>query len=210
VQGLPKGQIALAILMILAAAVLALLQFVATGLTCAWDTSYCAASVDKNGVYEGTLLFGNRPYRSSEFEVAFTSRRDRPKVSFRTDERGHFCVRWASESIVPYASTPDGESLTSRDDGSVVNGLSGWRDLEGREPPPGCEAGDAGIPWNRAEDATSTWQYWLLIVLPLAAIACLVLSLVAPRSRYARPLVGSGALLLVTDLIAGLVLWSKL
>lgn len=209
-QGLSKGQIALALALILAAGAFALLHFVATQLTCAWDTSYCAASVEKNGVYEGTLTLDGHPYRSAEFEVAFTSRRGLPPVAFRTDARGRYCIRWASEAVVPFASTPGGESLAGQMEGTATVGLEGWRDLEGREPPPGCEEGDAGIPWNRARDATSTWQYWLLIVLPLAAIACLALSLLARRSRYARPLLASGVLLLASDLVAGIVLWGKL
>lgn len=205
---------ALAAAMIVMAAALALLQFVAIGLSCAWDTSYCAASVDKNGVYEGTLTLDGHPYRSSEFEVAFESRRNLPRVSFRTDERGHYCVRWASEAVVPYASTPGGEMLSNQaadvPGEPSAEGLGDWRDLEGREPPPGCEEGDAGIPWNRAKDATTTWQYWLLIVLPLAAIVALVSALIAWRRRYARWLVTSGGLLLAVDLIAGAVLWGKL
>lgn len=193
--------------MIVVAVALVLLQVVATGLSCAWDTSYCAASVDKNGVYEGTLTLDGRPYRSWEFEVGFESRRGLPRVSFWTDEQGRYCIRWASEAVVPYPSTPDGESLRGSKEGAPAVALSEWRDLEGQEPPPGCEAGDAGIPWNRAKDASSTWQYWLLIALPLTVIACLVSSLLFQRRRHARYLLVSGFLLLGADLIASAILW---
>lgn len=193
-------------------AVLALgAHWIGTGLTCAWDTSNCVSSTEKNGVYEGTLsTLDGDPYRSSDFEVEFESR-EREPVAFRTDERGRFCIRWTNEDSVPLVTTPGGEPLSARDeatgDGLLIPGLSGWRNLEGRDPPPGCEESDEGIPWNRAEDAESSWQYRLLVLLPLGAIAALAAALIGRRNRYAFGLFVAGAILLVANLAAGAILW---
>lgn len=208
-QGLTRNQIILAALLIAAAGAAAFLHVVATGLACAWDTSYCAHSVDRSGVYEGTLrTLDGEIHRSAPFAVSFESRRDLSAVSFKTDERGRFCIVWARESIYPLAYTPAGEHLSGRSGGEgAIPGITEWRDLEGRDPPAGCQEADEGIPWNRAEDATSTWQYLLLVLLPAAAALLLALALVGRRRPRARSLLAGGALLLGVDLVAGAILW---
>lgn len=205
-NGLTKTQIALAALMLVVAASAGVAQWLATNLSCSQDTSYCAYSLEKTGVYEGTLrTYDGRPYRSAEFEVAFESRRDHPPISFQTDEAGHYCIRWAPERIAPSARTPSGEGLWGRERGFM--GLGEWRDLEGRDPPPGCQESDEGIPWNRADDPERTWQYWLLTLLPTTAFFLLLWALIGRRSRRAVLLFASGAGLLALDLVAFSILW---
>lgn len=205
-SNLGAGDVAFALAMIVIAALVAILHWGATELSCAWDTSYCASSTEKHGVYEGVLQsLDGSPYRSAEFTVAFESREGLPPVSFRTDAGGRYCIQWASESIVPSARTGSGEPLANR--GGEFTGLREWRDLEGGVPPPGCEEGDEGIPWNRAENADSTWQYWLLMVLSLATLLLLVSALFGRRSRFAIPCLVAGAVLLGIDLIVGAILW---
>lgn len=199
-QGLSRTQTLLAALLIVPAAVIAVLHWGATEFSCSWDTSYCAKTTEKNGVYEGALeTREGRPYSSAELEVEFESRRDLPPVSFRTDEAGRYCIQWALERIYPFARTPGGEE--------ELGSLSEWRDLEGQIPPPGCEEGDEGIPWNRAEDASSTWQYRLLMVLSLATLLLSAFALFGRRSRYAYSCLAAGAVLLGIDLVVGAALW---
>jgi hypothetical protein len=88
-----------------------------------------------------------------------------------------------------------------------LSSLGPWRDLEGRDPPPGCEEGDAGIPWHRASDAKSSWQYWLLLILSIAATLLLGSTSLARHRDYALPLLVGGAALLAASLVAGLLLW---
>jgi hypothetical protein len=76
---------------------------------------------------------------------------------------------WASERIVPFVELDDGSSVTRGIDGE-------WRPLGGRRPPAGCRAGDAGIPWRRAHDATSSWQ---LRTVPTTVAVAVLLLLVA-------------------------------
>lgn len=209
-QGLSKSHIAAAVLLIFAAAGMALLHSLATSFSCAWDTSNCAHSSEKDGVYEGTLrTLDGDPYRSSEFDVGFGSRPIGDKITFRTDARGRFCIVWSAERVVPSATTPSGYPLVGRD-GENIPGLGGFRDLEGRDPPPDCQESDEGIPWNRSDDADSTWQYWLLLLLPLAAIAFLVAAVAMRGSFYASRLLVLGASLLAANLVAGAILWGAI
>lgn len=203
---LGSGDVAFAIVMAIAAALLGLAHLTFAGLGCFGDTSTCAQSVEKTGVIEGTLLTQNGDlYRSSEFEVEFASRENRSPVTFHTDAEGRYCIHWASERSYPSAAAPTGEPLVGNEDGDPE--LLSWRELNGADPPPGCEEGDAGVPWNRADDAESTWQYWLLIALPLAAIAALAAALIGRRTPYALRLFASGGLLFAANLIVFVVLW---
>ncbi|MDQ2631156.1 MAG: hypothetical protein M3Y75_09330 [Actinomycetota bacterium] len=180
-NGLTKGQIAFAILLIVVAALAALAHVFFTGFGCVWDTSTCAESSEKNGVYEGFLRTGSgEPYSSSVFTVGFGSREGDEEVPFRTDEDGHYCIRWAEEDYATVRG-PNSESISTPEGG---NSLTSWRDLNGRDPPPDCQESFVGIPWYAAEDAETTWQYWLLVVLPLAAIAVLLAALIGRRSSY--------------------------
>lgn len=205
-EGLTGRQTIFAALMIVVAASAGLAQWIGAELSCSLDTSNCAYSVEKTGVYEGTLRTNDgRPYRSAEFEVTFESRRDHPPISFQTDEAGRYCIHWANERSVPFAKTPSGEGLWGRESGFL--GLGAWRDLGGSGPPPGCQESDEGIPWNRASDPERTWQYWLLTLLPFATFVLLLSALIGRHSRRAVPLFASGGALLALDLVAFLILW---
>jgi hypothetical protein len=198
VYDLTRNQIVFAVLMVLAAALMVLVHWTASDVNCFWDTSTCARSVEKDGVYEGTLQTDDgQLYRSSEFEVRFGSREQEPKVSFQTDENGSYCIVWAEDSYAS-ATTPGGESLS---------GLGSWRDLGDRDPPPGCQESDEGVPWQNTEELESTWQFWLLIILPIAAIIVLGWGLVVRRTDRALAVFSAGTLLFVVNLLAFLVLY---
>jgi hypothetical protein len=202
---LTKNQIILAALLIPVAALAAFVHAVATDFACAWDTSTCAESSKKNGFYEGFLQTASgEPYRSSVFTVGFGSRVGDDEVPFRTDEDGRYCIRWAQEDFAT-VNSPTGEVINNQEGD---NSLGPWRDLNGLGPPPGCQESDEGVPWNAAEDAESTWQYRLLIALPLAAIAALVSALIGRRSGYGLPLLTAGGLLLGIDVLAWFFLHS--
>ncbi|MDQ3725758.1 MAG: hypothetical protein M3335_07725 [Actinomycetota bacterium] len=203
--GLTTKQIVFAVLMILTVALLGLVHVFFVGFSCQWDTSTCARSVEKTGVIEGTLrTVDGSPYHSSQFEVEFASREARSPVTFETDEEGRYCIQWASERVYPQASAPDGTPLFSEGE---KDSLTSWRELDGDDPPPDCEKGSAGVPWHRADDAESTWQYWLLILLPLAAIAALAVAAIRRRQPYAPRFYVSGSLLFSANLLAFMVFW---
>jgi hypothetical protein len=48
--------------------------------------------------------------------------------------------------------------------------------------PPGCVKPRAGVPWDRSDDVTSTWQYWSLPIVTIAAAVFLLVSLVRGRT----------------------------
>lgn len=205
------AEVAIALLLIVLGAALAFVHHFGTALSCGTDTSNCAESTEKNGVYAGVLRdLDGAVYRSAGFEVAFESRsrEDLPKVHLRTDGRGRYCVVWPRERVVPFPSDEAGTLLSGRDEPLI--GLGDWRDLEGADPPPGCEETDAGIPWNRADDAESSWQYWLLLALPITAALAAAMALATQRTRLGRPLLLTGSALFVADLAIGAVLWNAL
>ena len=145
------------------------------------DTSYCAESRAKNGLYRGVLTDRrDRTVTSAPFTVAFESRRDERDVAgFSTDAQGRYCIVWAEERITPLAHV----------DGSQPRIEAPWRPLNGARPPHGCQAGDGGIPWNRADDLGSSVQF---LALPAIAILSAILLLVGlagtPTGRRARKL----------------------
>ena len=201
--GIGSGDVAFAIVMVVAATLLGLAHVIFVGFTCEWDASTCAHSVEKTEALQGTLRTQDGSlYRSAEFEVEFPSREDRSSVTFETDERGRYCIWWASERGFGSASTPSGEPLVANEEGGpeLPSGQDGAR-------PADCEEGDAGVPWNHADDAESTWQNWLLILLPIAAITALLLAMAERRQPYALRLFVSGGLLFGANLIAFVVLW---
>jgi hypothetical protein len=151
------------------------------GLACASDTSDCAKSRGKNGVYTGVLRDDHgRPLRNRSFSVAFASRRGLDPVSgFHTDAKGRYCIVWASERIVPFVSVDDGSSAPRGIDGD-------WRPLAGARPPAGCEAGDAGIPWPRADDATTSWQFRTVPAVVAVAVGLLLVALLRGGARVRR------------------------
>jgi hypothetical protein len=202
VNSLSKKQIAAALLLILAAAAVGLTNLVFTGFACAWDTSTCAKSNEKNGVYEGVMRAATgEPYGFSAFMVEFGSRGGDDLVPVLTDESGRYCIRWAEEDVAAVRSP--GGAVISTSGGSF---LGSWRDLNGSDPPPDCQESFEGIPWRAAEDAETTWQYWLLLVLPALAIVVLIAALIGQRTRYGRVLFVTGGLLVATACLAFLLL----
>lgn len=200
---LGPGDIAFAVAMIVIAALALLAHLGAAGFSCAWDTSECAHSTSKEGVYEGTIRTKEGDlYSSQEFDVEFGSRGD--ELRFQTDANGRYCIHWADERVT-YVRTPAGEPLAANKLG--FSGLGRWRDLNGGDPPPGCQESDAGVPWNQADNAESTWQNWLLIILPLAAIAALLAAILARWTPYAARLFAAGGALLAANLVAFVALW---
>src|SRR4051794_34096168 len=108
-------------------------------LGCAFDTSNCAYTHEKNGVYEGVLRHRGRALENRRFSVAFESRSGEDDVAgFRTDADGRYCIVWADERITPFASTA----------GAADIALRGWRETS--DPGPRCQTADEGIPWNRS------------------------------------------------------------
>jgi hypothetical protein len=179
-----------------AAAVVALaVTLVAGSTTCGQDVSLCAETRDKNGVYLGTLNALDGP---GPFEVSFASREDRSDVSFAAGSNGRYCIVWARETALPLA-TVGGGGPTALDD---------WRPLHGRPPPQGCQESDATIPWNRAKDLRSSWEYRLLLLLPVVALLLLGAGLAAKRSSGAAAVSATGAVLGVTALATCVILWS--
>jgi len=148
------------------------------------ENSSCAHSHAKNGIYQGVLGAGSsqgRARASTAFTVHFSSRRDahRDVSGFTTDAQGGYCIVWAEERSTPVASYDD----------TVASIKADWRPLAGAKPPTGCQAGDRGIPWNRADDLRHTPQYVAGLILTLAGMALLLLALVlrnAPSAWWLR------------------------
>ncbi len=195
---LTRKQIVVAVLLILVAVVVGLANIVFTGFACAWDTSTCAESSEKNGVYEGVIGGISSP---SVFMVEFGSRSSGDLVPLFTDENGHYCLRWAEEDVATVRSLTGSAISTSQG-----SSLGSWRDLNGSDPPPDCQESFEGIPWRAAEDAETTWQYWLLLVLPAIAIVVLISALIGQRTRYGRGLFAAGCLLVAANCLAFLIL----
>ena len=161
--------------------VLPLPHWVASAFSCGFDTSYCAESRHKNGLYRGVLVDQQgRRLTNMPFSVDFETRRGREGPSlvdgFATDGFGNYCVVWARERIIPRAYV----------DERYVAGIDGrWEPLNGSGPPRGCQEGDEGIPWNRADDRASSPQFISVFVLTLTSIALLLVGLGSDR-RHLR------------------------
>ena len=175
---------------------------------CSMDTSYCARSHSKDTIYSGTLEDrvppGTGIYRDAEFLVDFYSRDDEPDVAFHTDTDGRFCIVWVHETIVPGASRPDGTGLFER--GAEAYGL--------RSPVAApshiskdCEEGAGNVPWNRANDLKEQWQYRLMMMLPLLAIAAGAVALLGRGWRYPGLWLLVGTALLAVDTASMIMLW---
>jgi hypothetical protein len=168
-------------------------------------------------VYEGIVVTeDDRPYRGRPVLVDFASRdefRDEPRVRFTTDDSGHLCMVWARESAYPTLYTPDGAPLFARYQGYRYAGegpaaaLGGWQALEGRPVPAGCQTTDASIPWYDAFHASHSWQAWLLVAIPAAAILILLLAAIRYDGPESRRLLRAAWLLLLVEAIAFPVLW---
>jgi hypothetical protein len=156
----------------------------AGAISCGWDTSYCAQTHTKNGVYRGILRDNQgAAVASTRFTVSFESRRGRPAVEgFATDAHGGYCIVWAQERIVPFANAGD----------ELIPIPDPWESLERAGPPAGCQSGNAGIPWDRADDLSTRAPYRAVQVFALAAVALLAIGLVAGTRRGGRGACAAG------------------
>jgi hypothetical protein len=119
-------------------------------------------------------------------------------VGSRTDARGRYCIVWAKETITPSAVVGDGGPI----------GLRRWRPLRGAAAPPGCQETAAGIPWDRAENLRSSWQFLTLLLLPALALSALAAAAGFRKRRGGCPLLAAGVVLAGAGLVAQFVLWS--
>lgn len=185
-------------------------NFVGAASACSGHTSYCAASTEKNGVYRAALFgFDGKPYRNARIRVLFNSRIDIHgdiDVTYRTDAKGHVCIVWARESLRPYAMTWFFSPVQVRHTGG--KGFGEWRSLHEVGLPAGCQQSSATIPWHRASDLRSSWQYWLILLASLSSMLALSLALLLRRRQLSRYLTAVGVLMLFVGLIAGVILWS--
>ena len=175
-----------------------------------YETRYpCAPSQEKDGFWSGRLVDANgRPLKQHLFEVAFGSRVGLPRVPFRTDARGRYCIVWAFDGGT--LQTHAGTFLLS--DGDLPD-LYKWTPFTMARRPLGCESAAAGIPWTHARTITRSWQFLLLVGLPLltllAAFWAGASSWPNQRPRVAVALrLGICGSLLVTSVAATVVLWS--
>jgi hypothetical protein len=143
----------------------------------------------------------HRALSDSPFSVAFESRRSanpREVGGFSTDSRGRYCIVWAEERITPSAVL---------DRRSEVGIDAPWHALNGSARPPGCQAGDHGIPRNRADDLKSSTQFVAVPAVTLPAMALLLLGLVLgrrPAGRYTRT---AGLVVTLAGTLLAAALW---
>src|SRR5215210_160571 len=170
-------------------------------IACGLDTSYCAMGHEKNGLYQGVLVDQHgRTMANTSFALRFESRdRAHPRDvhGFSSDAQGRYCIVWAQERITPIA----------RFDGTETAIKGFWKPLNEGQPRPGCQSGDHDIPWDRADDLTSSARF---LAVPAMAVPAAVLLLVAlvlgagPSGRRARAV---GLLLAATSTALTALLW---
>jgi len=147
-------------------------------------------------IYTGRLRDpADRLLANTEFEAHFATR---GRVTFTTDERGRYCILWPHEAVFPSTEVAGASTGTS---------LGGWLPLEDAAPPPRCQTGGAGVPWHRAKDFTSSWQFLTLLGLAALALAALVAGAVNWRGRGQLWERMSAALTAVA-LVAHFALWA--
>lgn len=165
---------------------------------CAMDTSYCADSRHKDGVYTGFLVDGDgRPAASKDFSMSFESRHQFGRqglVKFTSRPDGSFCIVWGQEAIKPGALVDD-------DGRQYVGQDATWRPLRGQDPPAGCQTSRRGIPWHRALDYASSPQYLLVLMLGAAGGLALVAGRALSATRRA------GLALTAATTAAALAVW---
>lgn len=164
-----------AVLAAIVAVVALFLHFAVAAFACGLDTSYCARSHEKGGYYTYRDLPdgpGGEP-RGTVLRVSFDSRRDLPNVTFRRAPRAPLCIVWAQERTTPFAYGDRG-----------TGPLNTYVPLNGAAPPGGCSTSSEGIPWDRADDLWSTWQFRSVWIVGVAGLLVLAASmLVDPRRR---------------------------
>jgi hypothetical protein len=170
------------------------------GIACSFDTSYCAMTRHKDGLYRGVLRDrqGN-VLADTPFTVRFESRRNerrRDVGGFRSDGQGRFCIVWPSEEITPFIELDGTDAIHTP-----------WVSLGRQAPPPGCQPGDAGIPWNRSDDLESTIQFRSVPALLVPAAALLVLAFLFRMEGAGKLLQRGGLALTAAGTVLAAVLW---
>jgi hypothetical protein len=185
------------------ALLLLLFNWAAASLVCSQDTSYCAESTDKDGIYRGELV--NRdgsPAANTEFTVSFQSRENEPDLAFMTDANGAFCFRWAQESITPHVQESD---LLIPDPEFPDTRITDFK--ESTAGPPDCQSSDARIPWHNAETLKSSWQYVLMMGLAAGAALLFLLALLRAREPSSAAVGWIGGALLGAAVLATVLGW---
>lgn len=183
-------------------------DYAVSAFSCSLDTSYCAKSRKKNGIYTGTLLTTDRePAANVQFTVSFESRAGEDPVAFRTGDDGSFCIRWAEESVTP--SIEQSGLILQGSEVAQDRRLTDFQTVEegGGGPLPGCQEGDAGIPWNRADDLRSSWQFALMVGLAAAAGLIFLLALLRSGMRTSIGVLRVGLALLGAAVVATAAGW---
>ena len=178
-----------------------LLHWAFSAFACAWDTSNCALSRDKNGVYQGVLVdLQGRPIRNADFTVSFESRRSahpRRVSGYSTDAQGRYCLIWSQERIIPFAYY----------NGSGTSIRGSWQPLDGASPPARCQAGDQGIPWRRADDLRSSVQFVAVPALVIPGSVLLLAGLLLGGAPSAARVRTCGFVLTAAGTVLAVLVW---
>jgi hypothetical protein len=166
---------------------------------CGLENTYCATSQLKNGYYAGEVRdpVSGQPVANRRLPIWFESRRDY-RATINTDASAHYCIVWADEHSYPAVKLTPNLDANLHDD---------WRPLGGQPPPQGCQTSNATIPWDRAEDLGSAWQWKLLVAVPLLALALLLCGRLLRRRSMSKALDAAGAAAVVTSVILNSTLW---
>jgi hypothetical protein len=190
------------------ALLLLLFNWAAASLVCSQDTSYCAESTEKDGIYRGELINSDgSPAANREFTVSFQSREYEPDLAFTTDANGAFCIRWAQESITPHVQEAD---LLIADPSSEYPDSRITDFKESTAGPPDCQSSDARIPWHNAENLKSSWQYVLMMGLAAGAALLFLLALLRAREPSSATVARIGGALLGGAILATVLGWTIL
>lgn len=202
--GPSRSGIVLAGLGLAGALVLLFFNWAAASLTCSQDTSYCAESTEKDGIYRGDLVnLDGTPAANTEFTVSFQSREDEEDLAFTTDASGAFCIRWAQEALTPYLQ--DQDLLIAGREFPGDKRITDFK--ESTAGPPSCQSSDATIPWQNAEDLKSSWQYVLMMGLAAGAALLFLLAVLRPGEPSSASVRRMGAALLGAAVLASGLGW---
>src|SRR3954447_10290318 len=162
---------------------------------CGWQELTCVPSRHKDTIYQGVLADPQGRMMTGAFTVSFPLSGKHRVGGFSTDAEGRYCVVWAPEAS-PTANI-----------GGLAVPLQ-VIDAPGRPIPPGCQEGNAGIPWKHADDLKSSPQYLSLLFTLLIAGGILMGGLAyAGDTRPARLHREAGLAMTVVSTLLFAVLW---
>jgi hypothetical protein len=169
------------------------------GLAC-YDNANCAQSYKKDGVYYGVLRDRvGRLLTNTRFGVGFGSPNAKPPGTggFATNSAGRYCVVWASYAYDPAVFVA----------GRTVATMNDWHPLDGRTPPHSCERGNGRIPWNRADDTTSSPQYRGVLALLVTTLVLLLGAVLPTREPAASRVRLAGLALTAASTLTTALVW---